>query len=360
MPPLVQDGRREASEYEEDSSSPVVLPLAVDEAAEVPTPTRRSSSVPRALPPLSCRHRRGRRRHHHHCRRCDRGTLLLLLRRMPLAIFLVPCGLLFLLPRAATARADWIDPETPYEARTTQPYNTRLKPLPSQAPTTVQQHQQQLKQQQQQAQQAARRRSVPTPAPTETMEPTLSHQPSSKPSGSPTDLPTFVPHEYVLVFSDEFNTPNRTFEDGVDPRWTALDKNDYTNGALHYYSPLNVQTSDDGHLVIRSEAASTDIVGFDDVKLQKTRSVKHFRSAMIQSWNKFCFTGGIIEAQATMPGKSSVGGLWPAFWLLGNLARHTYVGSSEHIWPWSSVNCTKKSGWAQKISGCHRVAHYGT
>ena len=30
--------------------------------------------------------------------------------------------------------------------------------------------------------------------------------------------------EYDLVMSDEFNVPNRTFGDGDDPTWTALDK----------------------------------------------------------------------------------------------------------------------------------------
>ena len=61
-----------------------------------------------------------------------------------------------------------------------------------------------------------------------------------------------------------------------------------------------------------------------------------------------------------LPGRHNVGGLWPAFWLLGNLARHTYVGSSEHVWPWSSSSvCTDKSKSAQLISACDRVEHYG-
>jgi beta-glucanase (GH16 family) len=250
--------------------------------------------------------------------------------------------------------ADWIDPETPFEARITQPYNIHLKPIPSQAPTSTKKPSPPARLT------VVPRRKFPTSRPTSSPAPTQSFQPSAEPSSQPSELPTFVPRDFVLVFSDEFNTPNRTFEDGNDPRWTALDKNDYTNGALHYYSPENAVTSADGHLVITSEAADTEIIGFDDVKLQRRHDTKHFRSAMLQSWNKFCFTGGIIEAEVILPGKWNVGGLWPAFWLLGNLARHTYVGSSEHIWPWSSVVCTKKSGWAQKISGCHSVAHYGT
>ncbi len=38
--------------------------------------------------------------------------------------------------------------------------------------------------------------------------------------------------ELEMVFSDEFNVPGRSFNDGHDPRWTALHKNDYTNTAL--------------------------------------------------------------------------------------------------------------------------------
>ena len=43
---------------------------------------------------------------------------------------------------------------------------------------------------------------------------------------------------YDLVFSDEFNIPGRSFTDGTDPRWTAMNKNDYTNDALHYYKGM--------------------------------------------------------------------------------------------------------------------------
>ncbi|EED93119.1 beta-glycan assembly-like protein, partial [Thalassiosira pseudonana CCMP1335] len=157
-----------------------------------------------------------------------------------------------------------------------------------------------------------------------------------------TASPTAPQRVYDLVFSDEFNVPHRTFHDGHDPRWTALEKNDYTNDAQHYYS-----------------ASDTTIVGFNDVQYKKERVTKHFKSAMLQSWNKFCFTGGVMEAEMALPGKHDVGGLWPAFWLLGNLARHTYVGSSEHVWPWSSSVCTEKSKTAQLISACDRVEHFG-
>jgi beta-glucanase (GH16 family) len=46
---------------------------------------------------------------------------------------------------------------------------------------------------------------------------------------------------------------------------------------------------------------------------------------MVQSWNKFCFTGGILEVDVLFPGRHDVGGLWPAVWLLGNLGIIKYV-----------------------------------
>lgn len=62
-----------------------------------------------------------------------------------------------------------------------------------------------------------------------------------------------------------------------------------------------------------------------------------------QSWNKFCFTGGVVEISAILPGRGEVGGLWPAMWLMGNLARATYTASSDFIWPWSYNQCNRST-----------------
>jgi beta-glucanase (GH16 family) len=252
---------------------------------------------------------------------------------------MVAINVLSLLLTIKLVGADWIDPDTPQNAFLTY----ALSPHPRGIP-----HRQEEK-----TNHTKHHKWWKTPAPT------VSASPSASPSFSPSAYPTGGPREYELVFSDEFNTPGRTFEDGADPRWTALEKNDYTNDALHYYTVENVATNEHGDLVIISEANDTEVVGFNDVKGKPERITKHFRSGMVQSWNKFCFTGGIVEAEVVLPGKPDVGGLWPAFWLLGNMARHTYVGSSQHMWPWSSSVCTEKSRNAQLISGCDNVAHYG-
>lgn len=113
---------------------------------------------------------------------------------------------------------------------------------------------------------------------------------------------------------------------------------------------------------------------------------KYIQSGMVQSWNKFCMTGGIIEFSASLPGDPSIGGLWPArewmeavvsflsnrnsptvvlsllcllVWLLGNLARATYVGSSDYMWPFSYNQCTEENRLSQEIDACSRVGHYG-
>jgi beta-glucan synthesis-associated protein KRE6 len=236
--------------------------------------------------------------------------------------------------------AGWIDPETPDEVRKTQPYTVIPGPIPKNSD-------------------GKKKKASNNTKHHHTPSPTISPMPSIPPTETPSAYPTSTRGTFDLVFSEEFNVPHRTFEDGSDPKWTALEKNDYTNDALHYYAAGNAVTDEKGRLVITTEAVDTEVIGFSDVKHKKERVTKHFKSAMLQTWNKFCFTGGIIEAEVQLPGKWNVGGLWPAFWLLGNLARHTYVGSSEHIWPFSSNVCTERSFQSQHISACSEVAHFG-
>jgi len=161
---------------------------------------------------------------------------------------------------------------------------------------------------------------------------------------------------YKLVFSDEFNVEGRSFRDGDDPRWTAVHKDDYTNYALQYYNQDLVSTTN-GYLNISTviKDVSYDV---NDILSTTKRKTKNYQSGMIQGWNKFCFTGGILEIKARLPGKAYVGGLWPAMWLLGNLARATYVGSSNNVWPWSYDKCSPEMQGEQKFSACNAVNHF--
>lgn len=70
-----------------------------------------------------------------------------------------------------------------------------------------------------------------------------------------------------------------------------------------YYSSQNAYTDAKGNLVIKSEATDTAIVGFNEVEWKREQLTKHFRSAMLQSWNKFCFTVGIMQAEVALLGR---------------------------------------------------------
>jgi beta-glucanase (GH16 family) len=171
-------------------------------------------------------------------------------------------------------------------------------------------------------------------------------------------LTTGDERDYKLVFSDEFETDGRSFADGEDPRWTAIDKNDYTNDALHFYRSENARTKD-GKLTIKTNLKDNEYKAFNEKTRKFYTDTKHVQSAMLQGWNKFCITGGVVEFSAKLPGSSTVGGYWPAFWLLGNLARATYVGSSDWVWPFSYDKCDRKKMKQQEINACRKVGHYG-
>lgn len=127
---------------------------------------------------------------------------------------------------------------------------------------------------------------------------------------------------YKLVFSDEFNRDGRNFKDGNDPRWTAMNKNDYTNNALQYYSH-DLANTNNGVLNITTILKDVEFEVLDPFNKNKSNkkktNIKNYQSGMINGWNKFCFTGGILEINAKLPGNHDVGGLWPAIWLLGIL-----------------------------------------
>ena len=56
---------------------------------------------------------------------------------------------------------------------------------------------------------------------------------------------------------------------------------------------------------------------------------------MLQSWNKTCFTGGMLEASISLPGRGDTVGFWPGFWAMGNLGRPGYAATTDGLWPYS-------------------------
>lgn len=85
------------------------------------------------------------------------------------------------------------------------------------------------------------------------------------------------------------------------------------------------------------------------------KNTKNYTSGMVQSWNKFCFTGGVLELSVQLPGGSAnASGLWPAAWLMGNLGRATFGDTTTDLWPWSYDTCGDIPNLddKQKINAC--------
>lgn len=86
----------------------------------------------------------------------------------------------------------------------------------------------------------------------------------------------------------------------------------------------------------------------------------NYTSGMIQTWNKFCYTGGVIDFSVKLPGPFNSSGLWPAVWLMGNLGRAVYTNSSEFVWPWSYDKCDDTVSLGQQlINACNGNPGYG-
>ncbi|TRM60176.1 beta-glucan synthesis-associated [Schizophyllum amplum] len=129
---------------------------------------------------------------------------------------------------------------------------------------------------------------------------------------------------YALIFSDEFEQEGRTFYAGDDPYWEAMDIHYWPTGDLEWYDPQAV-TTEGGRL-----------------KITMTEQENHnlnFQSGMIQSWNKFCFTTGYVEAKVSLPGNVNSPGFWPGVWTMGNLGRAGYGATTEGMWPYSYDAC---------------------
>ncbi|KAI9817058.1 MAG: hypothetical protein M1832_004776 [Thelocarpon impressellum] len=124
----------------------------------------------------------------------------------------------------------------------------------------------------------------------------------------------------TLVFSDEFNTPGRTFYPDDDPYFEAVDLWYGVTQDLEWYDPDAVTTRD-GVLELRFDA-------FKNHNL-------NYRSGMVQSWNKLCYKGGLLEASISLPGRGDTIGFWPGFWAMGNLGRPGYASTTDGMWPYS-------------------------
>ncbi|KAJ3568743.1 hypothetical protein NP233_g5518 [Leucocoprinus birnbaumii] len=98
----------------------------------------------------------------------------------------------------------------------------------------------------------------------------------------------------------------------------------YTIGDLEWYDPGAVTTSGGKMVITLSEQSNHNL---------------NFQSAMITTWNKFCFNTGYIEVSISMPGSPQAPGLWPGAWTLGNLGRAGYGATTDGTWPYTYDSC---------------------
>ncbi|KAJ7498598.1 beta-glucan synthesis-associated [Mycena latifolia] len=153
----------------------------------------------------------------------------------------------------------------------------------------------------------------------------------------------FDGESYTLVFSDEFEADGRTFYPGDDPYWEAADLWYGSTQDLEWYDPSQVVTRE-GHLVITMDSTATTLPGQSMGSTAPfTVDENHgqsYRSGMLQSWNKFCFTRGYIEVAVVLPGpNANAAGYWPGVWTMGNLARPGYIATSDGTWPYTYNTC---------------------
>ncbi|KAF9538294.1 hypothetical protein EC957_006942 [Mortierella hygrophila] len=165
-----------------------------------------------------------------------------------------------------------------------------------------------------------------------------------------------------LVFSDEFNLDGRSFAPGQDPHWEAVDLPASTAmKTLENYSSDQVTTKNGQlEITLQRDPAHPSPSG---AKFQKrdgsSSSAWKYTSGMLQSWNKMCFQGGILEVAVSLPGSPTKAGLKPRVFVLGNLARYGYPASMAGVYPSSSstssspqCNLTSTNSTVQRLNGC--------
>ncbi|KAK1933893.1 Beta-glucan synthesis-associated protein SKN1 [Phytophthora citrophthora] len=207
---------------------------------------------------------------------------------------------------------------------------------------------------------------------------------------TPDDRQTYISsrgRQWDLVMSDEFNTPNRSFRPGDDHIWTSLEKPDGVNGALELYSHNMTSTmcDDDGTCYFYIKAVDElNVIHVYNMYTHPPGYVDayfFYRAAMVQSWNKFCYQGGMLEVRAQLPGAVSKASgnpdlalgktgkvkttkyypTWPGIWMMGNLGRAIFSASTNRMWPFSYDKCEPDvfNPENQRISACDGNPGYG-
>ncbi|KAL4425109.1 hypothetical protein ABPG77_008214 [Micractinium sp. CCAP 211/92] len=143
---------------------------------------------------------------------------------------------------------------------------------------------------------------------------------------------------YQLVFSDEFEDDGRSLAvEAGDKRWTAERMWYAGTEDMEVYVPEQVTTSGGAAVITMEQGQDWGAVQRDNGTVWNV--TKDYKSGFFSSWNKFCFTGGYVEAALWFPGDDYISGFWPAFWLMGNLGRPGYLATTGGFWPYSYSSC---------------------
>ncbi|KAJ7805406.1 glycoside hydrolase family 16 protein [Mycena olivaceomarginata] len=142
-----------------------------------------------------------------------------------------------------------------------------------------------------------------------------------------------------LVFSDEFEMDGRSFYPGDDPYWEAVD--------LHYWQTDNLEWYDPSAVTTRTGALEINLTRVADPLMNHNLT---YMGGMLTTWNKFCFTGGLIVTNVMLPGITNIFGLWPAVWT-GNLGRAGYGASLDGMWPYVYDACDVGTVANQTLNG---------
>ena len=101
-------------------------------------------------------------------------------------------------------------------------------------------------------------------------------------------------------------------------QWEAVDLNYWQTRNMEWYDPDAATTKDGKLLITLSEQPNHGL---------------NFRSAMLQTWNKLCFNGGMyVEVSISLPGDTKASGFWPGAWSMGNLGRAGYGATNDGMW----------------------------
>ncbi|KAG9407076.1 hypothetical protein AC1031_001713 [Aphanomyces cochlioides] len=174
----------------------------------------------------------------------------------------------------------------------------------------------------------------------------------------------------------------------------------WASAALEYYNASNVYTKD-GKLINRIDEGPVNVTYFNQWldKPAFESAQLHYSAGMMQSWNKFCFQGGLIEVSAKLPGAinnaapddvhkivttnpNAIGAYWengqefkltpkdvikdigfyptwPGIWLMGNLGRALFTASTMRMWSWTYNECDPDLAPHQIILACNANPGYG-